>query len=93
MLDLITNPLINPNIVRDINQINKDRYEFRGISITLRQLEILSLLSEGYNKKEIADIFVVSINTIRKHLADLYKIFKVNTIQELIVFCYRGKIK
>ena len=61
LIDIITNPLINPKIVGYINQINKNRYEFRGISITLRQLEILSFLSEGYNNKEIADIFVISV--------------------------------
>lgn len=42
-------------------------------SLTERENEILDLLAQGYRMKEIADKLFVSINTIRKHLYNVYE--------------------
>ena len=56
-------------------------------------MEILSLLSEGYNSKQIAEKLIISNSTVKIHMANIYSILLVKSVQELIVFCYRGKIR
>jgi len=40
--------------------------------LTLRELEILRLISKGYSNLEIANILVVTTNTIKKHTSNIY---------------------
>lgn len=44
-----------------------------GDRLTQRQLEVLLLLSEGLTNQQIADRLVVSINTVNRHVADIYR--------------------
>lgn len=39
---------------------------------TLRELEVLGLVATGHSNQEIAEQMVVSINTVRAHLRNLY---------------------
>lgn len=41
-------------------------------SLTMRELEILRLICEGYSNPEIANELVVTINTIKKHTSNIY---------------------
>ena len=40
--------------------------------LTLRELEIMRLISKGYSNPEIASELVVTINTIKKHTSNIY---------------------
>ncbi len=44
-----------------------------AIPLTNREKDILELLALRYNNKEIADALVVSPNTIRTHLVNLFQ--------------------
>ncbi len=47
--------------------------------LTERELEVLLLMSQGYSNQQIATHLVVSINTIKKHLAHIYHKFGVTS--------------
>lgn len=57
-----------------------------------REQEILALLAEGYRNKEIASILSVSENTIRAHIASLYRKIQVSGRVEAALY-YFGKGK
>ncbi len=46
--------------------------------LTIRELEVLKLIAEGLNYKEVADKLFVSPETVRKHLSNVYAKLKVN---------------
>lgn len=46
--------------------------------LTIRELEVLKLIAEGLNYKEVADKLFVSPETVRKHLSNIYAKLKVN---------------
>ncbi len=46
--------------------------------ITERQLEVLRLIRQGYNNKDISKILYISIETVRTHVRNLYSAFQVN---------------
>ena len=44
-----------------------------NLALTERELDVLRLLAWGYRNKEIADKLVLSINTVKYHLENLYQ--------------------
>ena len=63
--------------------------------LTDRELEILKLVVEGKNNSEIAKELVVSVNTVKAHLTNIFQKMKVKdrvqavvkAIQENIIWC------
>ena len=41
--------------------------------LTGREVEILRLLAEGRTNREIADVLVLSVHTVERHLANAYR--------------------
>jgi LuxR family maltose regulon positive regulatory protein len=37
-----------------------------------RELEILGLIANGFTNKEIADILVIAVSTVKSHINNLY---------------------
>ena len=54
--------------------------------LTAREREIIQLVKQGFSNKEIGEILFVSINTVKKHLQNLYQKLNVTNRTEL---CYR----
>lgn len=54
-------------------------------SLTVREREVLELLSKGLPYKEIADMLGVSIETVRKHCHNIYEKLQVNSRTEAVV--------
>ena len=51
-------------------------------SLTKSEMEILSLISKGHQYKEIAESKSISIETVKKHIANIYKKLGVNNKTE-----------
>ena len=59
--------------------------EIKGFDeLTEREKEILELLSEGLLYKEIADRKCISIDTVKKHVGNIYRKLRVNNKVEAI---------
>ncbi|MGM9708769.1 MAG: response regulator transcription factor [Prevotella sp.] len=58
-------------------------------NITERELEVLELLSRGYNSKDIAERLFISPNTVDYHRRLLLKKTESRNIAELIGNAYR----
>jgi DNA-binding NarL/FixJ family response regulator len=52
--------------------------------LTIREMELLKLLHEGYRYKEIADKLFISIETVRRHCQNIYKKLQVQSKVEAI---------
>lgn len=53
-------------------------------SLSDREREVLQLLTEGADNKSIANYLAITINTVEKHLAHIYKKLGVNSRSEAI---------
>ncbi|KAA0229114.1 MAG: HTH-type transcriptional regulator MalT [Fimbriimonadales bacterium] len=50
----------------------------KPIRLTKREIEVLSLIAQGYSSKEAADQLYVSKRTVDFHLANIYDKLQVN---------------
>jgi DNA-binding NarL/FixJ family response regulator len=56
-----------------------------SVSLTERESEILSFLSQGYANKEIADKMNISVPTVRTHLRHIYEKLHVRSRTEALI--------
>ena len=60
--------------------------------LTLREKEILQLLSEGYRNKDIAEKLSLSMSTIRSHIYNMYEKLHVHSISEALYVAGKNKL-
>lgn len=64
-------------VVAHFQTENKKKIELA--KLTSREQEILNYLSKGYRYKEIASLLFISIETVRKHIHNIYEKLQVNS--------------
>lgn len=57
-----------------------------------RELEILKLIAEGYNKREIADQLFISPRTVDAHRANIMEKLQLKSTVELVKYAINNKI-
>ena len=57
-------------------------------TVTQREREILKLLAEGYQNKEIADLLHISVKTVEKHRANLMSKLDLHNAAALTAFAF-----
>jgi len=70
----------------DCLQISRERPTRAVIELTHRQRQILQLVAEGKQNKEIAEILTVSVKTVEFHRSCLMKKLGTHTVAELTRF-------
>ncbi len=68
----------------------QDPKEARIASITAREREVISLVGEGLNARQIAERLFISEITVHHHLTSIYSKLKVAGRLELLIFAYRN---
>ncbi|MCP4396720.1 MAG: helix-turn-helix transcriptional regulator [bacterium] len=59
---------------------------FERYHISPREREVIELLLQGYSNTKIAETLFISLNTVKKHVRNIYPKFGVNSRYELIAF-------
>lgn len=57
--------------------------------LTYREIDVLKLVEQGLQNREIAEELCVSVNTVKRHLDNIYCKLKVNSRTELVAKVYR----
>jgi DNA-binding NarL/FixJ family response regulator len=60
--------------------------------LSVRELEVLALLAEGYGYVNIAARLQITVNTIRNHIRSIYGKLHVNSSQEAVSKAIRNRI-
>lgn len=64
------------------------------LEVSAREIEVLQLLVDGYNYKDIGDKLFISYNTVKKHVANIYeKLHVTSKAQAIKVSHYFGLLK
>jgi DNA-binding NarL/FixJ family response regulator len=82
-------PFVAQKVFQHFRQVKTDSEQF---NLTTREKEILELLVKGNSYKMIADKSHVSIDTVKKHLQNIYHKLQVNCGTEAVAKALRHKI-
>jgi two-component system nitrate/nitrite response regulator NarL len=81
-------------VLGDLSPANRakkqDPKEARIASITPREREVIRLVGEGLNSRQIAERLFISEVTVHHHLTSIYSKLEVAGRLELLIFAYRN---
>lgn len=88
-------PSIASVLVEDISKSDKEYNEdLRKIEmLTKREYEVLTLIAEGLNNKDIADKLFISEKTVKNHVSNIFKKIEVNDRIQAAIFAFKNNIK
>lgn len=69
----------------------EDSFQKRSL-LTKREIDVVRLISKGYNNSKIAKELFISIHTIQTHRKSIFKKLGVHSVSELISFVYRSNL-
>lgn len=61
-------------------------------SISVREREVVQLLAEGLNNKEVADRLNLSVKTVETHRANIMKKLGLKNIADLVLYAVRNQL-
>ena len=79
-------PLLSKELAGDFIEIMSSGGKFPEESLTIREREVLKLLSEGKSSKEIAGLLFISTRTVEHHRANIMKKLNLKNITDLVKY-------
>ncbi len=87
-------PSLSELLVKDINSRDgKSKESLLIESLTKREYEVLILIAEGMNNKEIAERLFISEKTVKNHVSNIFKKIDVADRVQAAIFTFRNNIK
>lgn len=62
-------------------------------TLTKREYEVLMLIAEGMNNKNIADKLYISEKTVKNHVSNIFKKLDLNDRVQAAIFAYKNNMK
>jgi NarL family two-component system response regulator LiaR len=63
-----------------------------SFDLTEREMEVLSLVTQGKSNQQIADVMVISIATVKAHISNILSKLQVSSRAEAIAFAIKNKL-
>ena len=90
--EAVLSPAITRLIIEDYLRWGDLNTTGASDNLSPREREILQLIAEGYNNKQIAEILCISIKTVQAHRSSLMAKLDLHDRSELIKYAIRKKI-
>ncbi len=84
------NMVLDSEIIKDIRLSNPERKSGEDFDITERELDIIKLLAEGMNNKEISQTLYLSEGTVRNYISNLLDKLDLRDRSQIVVFYYKN---
>lgn len=88
---------IQPKLVNladtSLNKTNVDLALEKINSLTKREYEVLTLIAEGLNNKDLAAKLFISEKTVKNHVSSIFKKLELNDRVQAAIFAYKNDIK
>lgn len=87
-------PTLATELVREFNRREENsKRRINDQDLTKREYEVLTLLAEGLNNKEIGENLFISEKTVKNHVSNIFKKINVNDRTQAAIYAYRHNIK
>jgi two-component system, NarL family, response regulator NreC len=86
-------PAISKMLVEDyMRQLHERQLEDSYELLTTREREVLQLLAEGKNNKDVAGILSLSLYTVETHRSNIFQKLNLHSGAELILYAIRKRV-
>ncbi|SHI45111.1 response regulator [Lutispora thermophila] len=85
-------PKLAAELVREFNS-SKTYKTNNENELTKREYEVLSLIADGMNNKDIADKLFISEKTVKNHVSSIFRKINVNDRTKAAIYAYKNNIK
>lgn len=87
-------PSLASEFVREYKRRGKEANDDEGKDkLTRREYEVISLIAEGFNNKEIAEHLFISEKTVKNHVSNIFKKIGVNDRTQAAIYAFKHNIK
>lgn len=78
---------LSPVVAKKALQIftRTKKLEMDSFNLTPREMEVLNLIVQGFENREIADKLFISLETVRNHIRHIYEKLEVNSKTQAVV--------
>ncbi len=87
------NSYIHPSLVCTLSEEREGDVQQQKKRLTKREYEVLMLIAEGKNNKEIAENLFISEKTVKNHVSNIFKKIQVNDRTQAAIYAYKHNIK
>jgi DNA-binding NarL/FixJ family response regulator len=84
------NMVLDSEVIKDIKLSNQVKKSIEDFDITERELDIIKLLAEGMNNKEISQTLFLSEGTVRNYISNLLDKLDLRDRSQIVVFYYKN---
>jgi DNA-binding NarL/FixJ family response regulator len=82
-------PILTLELTDDLVRLYSGQHRHPLESLTVREREVLTLISEGKSRKEIAELLYISVHTVGHHRANIMKKLNIKKTAELVKYALR----
>ncbi|GAU77384.1 response regulator transcription factor [Fusibacter sp. 3D3] len=90
--ELYIHPTLSGILVKEYKKKDKSIDEMIGTNLTKREYEVIRLISQGYNNKEIATELFISEKTVKNHVSNIFKKIKVTDRTQAALYAIKHNI-
>ncbi|NLM43316.1 MAG: response regulator transcription factor [Clostridiales bacterium] len=85
-------PKLAAELVREFNSARPYKSNSEN-ELTKREYEVLCLIADGMNNKDIADKLFISEKTVKNHVSSIFRKINVNDRTKAAIYAYKNNIK
>lgn len=80
--------------LEELSRIQLEHLPFQpsGPALSPRELEVLRLMSQGLAKRQIAEVLSISLNTVKRHVSNIFDKLAVNDRAQAAVWAARNNL-
>ena len=84
------NMVLDSEVIKDIKLLDQATKSIEDFDITERELDVIKLLAEGMNNKEISQSLYLSEGTVRNYISNLLDKLDLRDRSQIVVFYYKN---
>ncbi len=89
----LISPSMAVKLLDEFKQMSRsDRQQVPGPRLTDRELEVLKLVAQGLNNREIAKRLFISENTVKNHVRNILEKLQLHSRMEAVMYAVREKL-
>ncbi|MFZ5352995.1 MAG: response regulator [Bacillota bacterium] len=85
-------PKLAAELVKEFNKPKASRDKSEN-ELTQREYEVLTLIAEGFNNKDIAETLFISEKTVKNHVSNIFRKINVSDRTQAAIYAFKHNIK